>query len=263
MERPVSSYLLREQRSLEHVLVERLLAAPPNATRPEQPPSALEGFKPLVCILGDNDATARKLAEALAADGRWNTMVAGQAIDILALAPEPDAVLIEVRRLARLNDLDPMFHARLSRPCRLVMALDREEMIGARDLLPIIDTWVFRNLTGIPVGDQLPGALEGHAILPADLTTRHGLDAVRLKLSESLSPLERTVLRALAAGPTNNDLADQIGGTESGVKFAIHTVLTKLHFRNRTEAGIFAYRHAAALAGSDPQGGERALDRSI
>lgn len=59
---------------------------------------------------------------------------------------------------------------------------------------------------------------------------------------EELSARELDVLRLLAAGKTNLDIASSLGITESTVKFHVNHVLSKLGVADRTQAVIAAVK---------------------
>jgi DNA-binding NarL/FixJ family response regulator len=58
--------------------------------------------------------------------------------------------------------------------------------------------------------------------------------------SDTLTPRELEVLRALASGASNSEIAEQLVISENTVKNHIHSILAKLHLRNRREATRFA-----------------------
>jgi NarL family two-component system response regulator LiaR len=58
-----------------------------------------------------------------------------------------------------------------------------------------------------------------------------------------LTARELEVLRLVAAGKSNADIADELVVTESTVKSHVKSIFRKLGARNRTEAAISYYRH--------------------
>jgi DNA-binding NarL/FixJ family response regulator len=58
---------------------------------------------------------------------------------------------------------------------------------------------------------------------------------------DQLTPREREVLRAVAAGLTNTEIADKLVVSEATVKTHVGSILAKLDLRNRVQAVIFAY----------------------
>lgn len=67
---------------------------------------------------------------------------------------------------------------------------------------------------------------------------------------ELLTEREKDVLRLVANGLSNQDIADQLVTTERTVRSHVGTILEKLQLTNRTQAAIFALR--AGLAHLEP-----------
>jgi DNA-binding NarL/FixJ family response regulator len=58
---------------------------------------------------------------------------------------------------------------------------------------------------------------------------------------DPLTDREEQVLRSVASGRTNNEIADELYITLSTVKSHIASLMTKLNARNRVEIAIWAY----------------------
>jgi len=56
----------------------------------------------------------------------------------------------------------------------------------------------------------------------------------------SLAPRERELIRCVARGLRNREIAEQLGVTEGTVKVYLHAVFDKLGVKNRTELAIRA-----------------------
>jgi DNA-binding NarL/FixJ family response regulator len=59
--------------------------------------------------------------------------------------------------------------------------------------------------------------------------------------------VEFQTLLLLGQGLNNRTIADQLDLSEAVIKSMVRSVLSKLHFRNRTEAGVFAARQQPSL----------------
>jgi DNA-binding NarL/FixJ family response regulator len=64
------------------------------------------------------------------------------------------------------------------------------------------------------------------------------------KPSPRLSPRELEVLRLIAAGLSNSEIAEALGVGPETVKTYVSRILTKLDLRDRVQAVIYAFRHS-------------------
>lgn len=63
-------------------------------------------------------------------------------------------------------------------------------------------------------------------------------------LLAKLTPRERAVLELLEQGMANKIIAYRLGMSQSTVKAHVHSIISKLNVRNRTEAAVTSYRPA-------------------
>ena len=73
------------------------------------------------------------------------------------------------------------------------------------------------------------------------------LPASTAALSEPLTPREVQVLRMIADGLGNKQIAWQLGISEHTVKFHVTSIMAKLHASSRTEAVAAGIRHGLVL----------------
>lgn len=80
---------------------------------------------------------------------------------------------------------------------------------------------------------------------------------------DELSRREVEILRILAHGHSNTEIAHMLNISDATVRSRISHLLSKLNLRNRVEAVIFAYRHGldAELAGVPAMAARRAAGR--
>ncbi len=94
-----------------------------------------------------------------------------------------------------------------------------------------------------------PISISGGAADEAPLATRliedfvKSLPADDVALPQGLSPREGEVLRLIANGRSNRQIADQLVISLSTVLHHVTSILAKTGASNRTEAAAFAYRH--------------------
>jgi two-component system, NarL family, nitrate/nitrite response regulator NarL len=70
-----------------------------------------------------------------------------------------------------------------------------------------------------------------------------GSTAAAAQRLATLSKTERKVLRLVAQGMSNDDIARELGFKQSTAKFHVGNILTKLEAKNRVEAAIVARSH--------------------
>jgi NarL family two-component system response regulator LiaR len=91
-------------------------------------------------------------------------------------------------------------------------------------------------------------AADGTASLSPDLLTRLTQALRRPPPAdplEPLSPRERDVLRLIARGHSNRQIARELAIGEQTVKTHVRSILAKLGLQDRVQAAIFALRHQA------------------
>lgn len=88
----------------------------------------------------------------------------------------------------------------------------------------------------------------------------------RLAAADAMAPAqarltarEEQVLRLVAAGSTNREVAGALGVSETTVKSHMTNILARLHLHNRAQ--VVAYAHRQGLAGGGPQPPEPELHR--
>lgn len=80
------------------------------------------------------------------------------------------------------------------------------------------------------------------AVLPNPAVTSASLDRATAALLDSLTPREAEVLRLIARGYSNAEIAEAFVVSEGTVKTHVKRVLSKLDVRDRTQAAVWALR---------------------
>jgi DNA-binding NarL/FixJ family response regulator len=191
---------------------------------------------------------------AEAADG-------GQAV-AAALKHRPDVLLMDIR-MPEMDGLEAtrrILAAPATRGCQIIVLTTFD-----------LDQYVYAALTAGASGfllkdvspEQLVAAVRlvrsGDALLAPSITRRlverfaphaAGRPAVHSDLSE-LTPRELEVLRLLAHGLSNAELAAQLTLSEATIKTHVGRILTKLQLRDRVQAVVLAYETGLVGPGHD------------
>jgi DNA-binding NarL/FixJ family response regulator len=206
-------------------------------------------------LLADDDALVRGGLRALlgaeddidvvceAADGR-------QAVS-RARELQPDVVLMDVR----MPSVDGVSATREivswpRRPRVLVLTtFDLDEVVD--DALDAgADGFLLKRATPEQLVDGIRTVFAGDALVAPAVTRRllalhagrRAPDRERLALAAQLTEREAEVLRALAEGLSNAEIARRIWISPETVKTHIKSILAKLEVRDRTQAVVWAYR---------------------
>jgi DNA-binding NarL/FixJ family response regulator len=91
-----------------------------------------------------------------------------------------------------------------------------------------------------------PGSPTGEAVLVESSEPAAPPEA---PLPDDLTPREADVLRAIAAGQSNTEIAEALFISEATVKSHINHLFAKIHARNRAEAVRYAYDHGLVTPG--------------
>jgi DNA-binding NarL/FixJ family response regulator len=160
-----------------------------------------------------------------------------------AIAFEPDVVLMDVR----MPELDGVAAAAVLRTqapaCRVVMltTFDDEEYVvqalraGAAGYL----------LKDLPAAELAESVRLAHAgVTQLDRTAAgHVAAALSATPADPLTARETEVLRLVARGATNREIAARLYLSEGTVKNHISRILARLGLRDRTQAAIYARDH--------------------
>ncbi|WP_434439537.1 response regulator [Lentzea sp. E54] len=212
-----------------------------------------------VLLVDDHEIVRRGLVQLLAqAD---DIMVVGQADSAtaaVAQAPrlKPDVAIIDVR----LPDGDGVTVCREIRslvqppPACLMLTSysDDEALFGA--IMAGASGYMLKEVSGNDLVAAVRTLASGGSLLHAGVTATV-LQRLRGGPEEdpryaALSPQERRILDLIAEGMTNRQIANRLFLAEKTVKNYVSSLLHKLGFDRRTEAGVYAARRRRAHPGS-------------
>lgn len=116
--------------------------------------------------------------------------------------------------------------------------------------------FLLKDVRGTQLTDAIRTVAAGEALLAPTITgrfiedflERHGLPTPDPR-SEGLSERERDVLRRIALGESNAEIAAHLFLGISTVKTYVNRLFTKLDLRDRTQAVVYAYEHGFVRPG--------------
>ncbi|NRQ38186.1 response regulator transcription factor [Nonomuraea sp. NN258] len=225
----------------------------------------------MITVLVADDQAMIRAGFAALLSAQPDLQVLGQArdgLEAVAAARElrPDVVLMDVR-MPNLDGLEAT---------RRITGAGR----GTKVLILTtfdIDDYVYAALRGGASGFLLKDAppedlitavrvvADGQALLAPsvtrrlieEFTSRRPLDEAESLRLNALTGRERDVLRLVAAGLSNAEIAGELTIAEETVKSHVGRVFGKLALRDRAQAVVFAYESGLVVAGSPPPGARR------
>ena len=166
-----------------------------------------------------------------------------------ARALKPDLILMDVN-MPQMNGLEATRLIKAERPETKIVILtvsdDDENMFEA--IKSGAQGYLLKSLQSQAFFELLNGVAQGEAPISRGIATkilgefaRHlQQDETQAAGKEDLTEREKEVLRLVAEGSTNRDIASQLNVTENTVKYHLKNILEKLHLRNRAQAVAYA-----------------------
>lgn len=200
-----------------------------------------------VFLLDDHEIVRRGVHELLVDAGGIEVVgEAATARDALRRIPSllPDVAVLDVR-LADGSGIDVCREIRSSYPgvaCLILTAYDDDALFSA--IMAGAAGYVLKQIRGTDLAGAIRTVAEGKSLLDP-LVTQRVLARLREPHSEhsamaSLGTREREVLRLVAEGMTNRQIAATVNLAEKTVKTYVSSILDKLDLASRTQAAVFA-----------------------
>ena len=201
-------------------------------------------------LLADDHVVLRE-ATAELVDHQPDMEVVGQAgtgeeTIALAKALQPDVVVMDIA-MPRGNGLEATRRIVAECPGTKVLVLTAHE--DAEHVIPLLEAGALGYLPKT-VGlnellDAIRAASRGESVLPpsvASVVVRHLAGSKEQTAEEELTAREMDVLRLLAQGLTNYDIARRLGLSVRTVEAHLTHIYAKLNVSSRTEAALVAQR---------------------
>lgn len=211
---------------------------------------------PIRVLLADDQRVVRE-GLAMLLDLLEGVEVVGTAADgeeavRMALARAPDIVLMDLR-MPRCDGIEATRRLAAERPQTRVIALttyaDEPTVLGA--LRAGARGYLTKDAGADEIAQAIAAVARGEAALDSAVQ-RHVVAAVAdgsdAALPDGLTPREAEVLRLIADGLSNAEIAERLVVSRATVKSHVNRVFAKAGVRDRAQAVAYAYRNG--LAGS-------------
>jgi DNA-binding NarL/FixJ family response regulator len=215
--------------------------------------------QPVTVVVVDDQAAVREGLVLLLGTLPGITVV-GQAEDGAAAvqtvaATEPQVVLMDLN-MPRLDGVAATRRIRAGHPQTQVVVLttysDDESIIGALQAGAL--GYLTKDATRAEIGRAVLAAAAGQAVLDPAVQQRLLLAAARAPAPQpdqdhdpdELTPRESDVLRLIAEGKSNREIARALYVSEATVKTHVNRIFAKTGSRDRTQAVRYAYTHGYA-----------------
>lgn len=111
--------------------------------------------------------------------------------------------------------------------------------------------YLLKDLEPEELADMLRGVFRGEAPISRTTASRILREFSRQRRSESVGAKDLTsreveLLRLVASGASNQEIAESLTITEHTVKNHLRNIMDKLHLKNRVQAAVFAVREGLA-----------------
>jgi DNA-binding NarL/FixJ family response regulator len=216
-----------------------------------------ENHEPVTVVVADDQAAVRE-GLVLLLGTLPGISVVGQAEDGVAAvetvaATHPQVALMDLN-MPRCDGVEATRRIRADHPGTKVVVLttysDDESILGALQAGAL--GYLTKDATRAEIGRAVLAAAAGQAVLDPAVQQRLLSAAVRAPAAQpdhdpdELTPRESDVLRLIAEGKSNREIARVLFVSEATVKTHVNRIFAKTGSRDRTQAIRYAYTHGYA-----------------
>ncbi|WP_374316602.1 response regulator [Aquabacterium sp.] len=182
---------------------------------------------------------------------------AGDAGEALRCATElqPDLILLD-NHLPGVLGVDAIAGLREAAPKAgvLMLTVSEDEQDLARALRAGARGYLLKTMDGEALGQALMRAMAGELVISPDMTGKlaaamqapmidAGSVVEPVPTHGQLSPRESEILRHIASGASNKEIARSLDIAETTVKIHVQHILRKLNLSSRVQAAVYATEH--------------------
>ncbi|MCC6959679.1 MAG: response regulator transcription factor [Dehalococcoidia bacterium] len=199
-----------------------------------------------ILLVDDHSVVRQGLRMFLSAGGEFE--IVGEARDgeeAVQLASElnPDVVLMDLL-MPVMDGITAIGQIRARQPdvevIALTSVLEDASVVGAVRAGAI--GYLLKNTEGAELRRAVRAAAEGQVQLSPEASARLMAELRQPVQAEALTERETDVLKLLATGKSNKEVAQRLGITERTVKTHVSSIMGKLDVRSRTQAALYAVR---------------------
>ncbi len=217
--------------------------------------SGTAGRTPItVVIADDHDQYRRGMGIVVELDGTAKIIGeasnGNEAVEVVSRL-RPDVVLMDVR-MPGVGGIDACRRIRAATPATRILMLTMSD--DETDLFEAIKAgasgYLLKDLPGEDVAAAIRTVHDGQAIIPPGMAATLLNEFSRLSRENGptsspdtrLTEREVEVLRLVARGMANREIAEHLVISENTVKNHVRNILEKLHLHSRVEAAVYAHR---------------------
>jgi two-component system nitrate/nitrite response regulator NarL len=222
------------------------------ATDPGQSPDA--GAPVGVLVIDDHALFRRGVTTLLSQEATLRVL--GEAGDAqegakLAAALAPDVILLDLH-MPGISGAEAIAALKEAAPAARVVMLTVSE--DSEDLMSCLRAgatgYLLKNIDGAALVESIRRAARGESAMSAEMTDKlvRSLAAppAAAQAKTLLSPRELEILKLVAAGSSNKEVARALGVAESTVKIHVQHILRKLNLSSRVQAAVYAIEQGLA-----------------